>query len=523
MHPNPSPPTATPTGHDSLAQRTVTAFTWRLASESSRLILQLAVQIILARLLPVEAFGLLAAAMVVVNFGSRLSEIGVAPAIIQRATLSPVHVRVGFWIAILSGVVMSAGIWAGAPLAASVFTMAAVTPVLRALGLTFAIAAVGATAEALLQRQMDYRRLLVVEVVSHGLGYGALGIVLALAGAGVWALVWATLAQATIKSSLLLVVAPHSIRPALARREASELLRFGVGMTMSRLATFAAQNGDYFVVGRWLGAAALGLYTRAYQVMCLPIYQFSGILNVVLFPAYSSIQTDLERLRRGYLTSLAVSSLVVFPVLTLTAVIAPELMTGVFGPQWAPAVRPLQILCVGGACYCIYNLADSLVRARGVVYVKFAYHTVYAISVVLATYTGSRYGIVGVSIGVVAAIGVIYLLMAHLSLRLTHCSWRAFLRAQAAATMVSAVVAAVGMPIALASRAAALDPIVSIAMTTLASGVAALLAVFSLPAQWHCAAVQRIVSRARQQATALRGRAITWRVRLDVNREPKSL
>ena len=100
----------------SLSRRTLDAFAWRMLSESSKLLLQLTVQIILARLLPVEAFGLLAVAMLVINFGSRLSEGGTAPALIQRAAISTMHIRVAFSISVLCGALVSGAIWLGAPI-----------------------------------------------------------------------------------------------------------------------------------------------------------------------------------------------------------------------------------------------------------------------------------------------------------------------------------------------------------------------------------------------------------------------
>ena len=276
----------------SLSSRTADAFAWRFVSESAKLVLQIAVQIILARLLPVEAFGLLAVASLVVNFGSRVSEIGTGPALIQRSTINSTHVRVAFSLSVVCGALVTAGIWFGAPLTAAMFKADAATPVLRLIGLVFVVGGIGTTAEALMLRRMDYRRLLRVELVSYAFGYAMVGISLAFLHYGVWALAWATVAQTILKTIMLMVMSPHPVRPCLARTESRQLLNFGIGMTLGRLASFAAQNADYFVVGRWLGTTALGLYSRAYQLMCLPIYQFSSILNSVLFRAYSSIQTD---------------------------------------------------------------------------------------------------------------------------------------------------------------------------------------------------------------------------------------
>jgi PST family polysaccharide transporter len=329
-----------------MLQRTANAFVWRLVSESSKFALQMGVQVTLARLLPVEAFGVLAIASLLINFGFCMAEIGTGPALIQRAEITAKHVRVAWSLSVMCGALVSLGIWMGAPVIAALFRADAAAPVLRLIGLVFVIGSAGTTAESLLQRRMDYRRLLCVELLSYGCGYAVLGITLAALNYGVWALAWGTVAQSTLKTSLLLLLSPHSLRPCLARAEAGQLLNFGVGMTLGRLASFSAQNADYFVVARWLGTTALGFYSRAYQLMCLPIYQFSSILNYVLFPAYSSIQTEPDRLRRGYLGSVCLASLVVFPALTTMAIVAPELMITMFGPQWAPAAPALRILCV---------------------------------------------------------------------------------------------------------------------------------------------------------------------------------
>jgi PST family polysaccharide transporter len=468
----------------SLSNRTLDAFGWRFLSESSKLVLQIVVQVTLTRLLPVDAFGLLAVAALVVNFGSRLSEIGTGPALIQRAIITDTHVRAAFSVSVLCGATVTAGIWLGAPLAASLFKAGAVAPVLRVIGLVFVFGSLGTTAEALMMRRMDYRRLLKVEITSYALGYALVGIGLALLHYGVWALAWATVAQTILKTIMLVRMSPHAARPTLAPPEVGQLLNFGLGMTLGRLASFSAQNGDYFVVARWLGTTALGLYSRAYQLMCLPIYQFSSILNSVLFPAYSSIQNDPVRLRRGYLGSLSLSAIVVFPALTTIAIVSPELMIGVFGRQWAPAVVPLQILCLAGCCYCVYNLADSLVRAKGAVYVKFLYNSVYAVCVIGGAYVGRRWDITGVSVGVVAATAIVYLLMAHLSLRLTGSHWRAFFHAQLPGIVVAAGVAGIGVPVAILLRATGLPPLAILAGIASVCGATGVAAALSLPRSW---------------------------------------
>jgi PST family polysaccharide transporter len=490
----------------SLANRTLDAFAWRFLSETSKLVLQIAVQITLARLLPVRAFGLLAIASLVVNLGSRVAEMGTAPALIQRAAITPIHVRAAFTLSVAGGAFVTLAIWAGAPLAAAFGNVRGVAAGLRLIGTIFMIGSFGTTAEALMLRRMDYRGLVKVDLVSYGIGYAGVGITLALLGYGVWALAWGTVVQALLKSVMLFAVSPHPTAPCLARGEVRQLLNFGIGMTLGRLAGFAAQNADYVVVARWLGTTALGLYSRAYQIMCMPIYQFSSILSTVLFSAYSTIQHDHDRLRRGYLSSLCLSALVVFPSLTAIGILTPELMTGVFGRQWAPAAPPLRILCVAGALYSACHLADSLVRARGAVYMKFLFNSIYAISVLAGAFIGTRWGISGVAAGVLSATVVLYVLTARLTLQLTNTAWRAFLRAQMPGTVASAAVLAVGIPVASSLRYSGMDPLPIFVAAASVCLVTAVGAVVAMPRRWLTDSVHETIARGAKYGMALQAK-----------------
>ena len=463
--------------------RTVNAFAWRFVSESSRFGLQLAVMIVLARLLPVDSFGLLTLSMIVINFASR-AQLGVSSALVQCEELTETHVRVAFSLSVLSGIILALLIWLGAPLAAAIFRAEAVTNVLRLVSLSFLLMSFGAIAEALLERKLDFRSLLKVELLSYGIGYCLVAITLALFDYGVWALAWATVVYSLLKTGLLFSVSPHSWRPSFAGSESIKFLKFGTGTSLARLASFAAANGDYFVVGRWLGTTALGLYSRAFQLMSLPMYQFSSVINYVLFPAYAKIQNETDRLKRAYLGSVSLSVLVVLPALTSLGIAAPDLIVGCFGPQWIDATLPLQILCIGGVFQCTYNLADSLARAKGAVYWKFWCHTVYALCVLLASFIGSRWGIIGVAVGVVAAMSVIYFLMAQLSIYLTGASWKEFFSSQLPGLIVAASVAAISFPLTVMLRATQLPHLAILAISLTVSLVAAVTTGSLLPRLW---------------------------------------
>lgn len=467
-----------------LLNRTFVALGWRFVSTFSRFAIHFTIWVILARLLPVEAFGLFALAMIVVGLAAVVSEMGLALAVVQRVHLTEIHVRVGFTMCVMAGTVLTTITYLGAPFLAHLFQTREIIPVLRFLSLTFIFTSFGSIASALLMKRLDFRRLFWAEMLSYVFGFGGVGVTLGLLDYGVWALAWASVTQSLVRSAIIFRFSRHPLRPSLTITEARELLRFGVGMSLARLMNYAARNGDYFVVGRWLGTEALGLYSRAYQLMTLPIAEFSSVISSVLFPAFAEIQKEGERLRKAYLRSISVATFVVFPLLTCMAIVAPELIRGIFGSKWTGAIVATQILCIGGIGRCVYNLGDALVRAKGAVYAQFLRHFVYSVAVFSASLIGAYWGIEGVAVGIVIALGIMYLLMAQLSLKLVAGNWRQFFGAQTPGLIFAALIASVAFPITVILRTRQLPDLIILFGTMMACAIITVMVALVFPRHW---------------------------------------
>jgi O-antigen/teichoic acid export membrane protein len=229
----------------------------------------------------------------------------------------------------------------------------------------------------------------------------------------------------------------------------------------------------------------------------------------VLFPAYSLIQRDGERLRRAYLNSLTLSSIVVFPLLTSIAIVGPELMTGVFGPKWAAAGAPLQILCLGGVFQCMYKPADCLARAKGAVYLQFCCHTLYTLCVVGGSLAGLPWDITGVAVGVVGALAVIYLLTAAVSLRVLNIDWwSGFFLPQLPGAILAGAVFTLALPTTLLLRARSFPPLAIFVGGFTMSLLALLTALVLLPRTWIDKHVlDALASALRSYSARLKGQA----------------
>lgn len=486
---------------ESLTRRTISGMLWMSWGKAAHATLQLAVLAALARVLYPSDFGVVSAALVVIGFSGIVSHLGLGPAVVQRPLLEPRHIDTALATSIVLGLLLGGVIWLAAPLAADFFKEDRVEGVLRALAWVFPLQGLGTVSESLLKRELRFRRLANVDVIAYAVGYGAVGIGLALAGWGIWALVTAHICQSLLKTGMLLGSQPPGRRLRIERRAFQELMYFGGGFTIARIANYLAVQGDNLVVGRILGPAALGIYGRAYQLMAAPAYGFGLVVDAVLFPAMAKVQADKPRLAMAYRRGVALIALVVLPASAALLLVAPEVIRAVLGPRWADVTIPFQILAIGMVFRTSYKMSDSLARSTGAVYRRAWRQIVYAALVIMGALVGGPYGLAGVSWGVLAAVTVNFLLMAHLSLQVAEMQWRDFARAHFPAMALTAVVTPAVWMAASALRhwhaSAGVIVVVAgavVALTSVVLVLSAPSAFLGVDGQWMLRALRKFVS-----------------------------
>lgn len=455
-----------------LARSMLANMAWRFIGLYSRAFLSIFVFATLSRLLSPEDFGVMGVATIFVALAEIFSDLGVGPAIIQTRELNPNHLRVGITTTVLFGTAMVLMLWVGAPFVAAFFRDPRIAEVLHGVSFSFLFTSFGVVSEALLRRNLQFRKLMWVDLGSYTFGYAVVGLSMALNGFGVWSLVGATLSQCLLKSVFLLIAQPHPMIPSLARQELRELVYFGGGMTLSRLFAFGAGRGDYFVVGRALGVGPLGIYTRAYRLMNLPANYVGRVLDTVLFPVMGKIQNQIPRLTKFYLTGVATISLACAPLGILMMVAAPEVVSVVLGSQWTEAVLPFQILALGVLSRVSYKIDNSLAKALGAVYRRSARDAVYAVAVVLGAGTGLLWGLPGVAVGVLFAVILNNVMAFRMSLRLLGCTQAQYLRAQAPGFFMALIVGLVTVPTRYLCRTYSSPDWLTLAVTSLVGGLA---------------------------------------------------
>ncbi|HZT59128.1 MAG TPA: lipopolysaccharide biosynthesis protein [Pyrinomonadaceae bacterium] len=454
-----------------MTHRTMSGMFWLLSGSGVQAVLRVAVIVVMARLLRPADFGLVAGALVLIDFVEVFSDLGIGLVIVQRRELEERHVRTGFTVSALLGLAFGLGLWFAAPAAEELLRMEGLAPVLRLMALVFPVDSLSLVASALLQRDLQFRTLARISVVAYAVGYGLIGVPLALAGLGVWALVCAYLAQTLAVSVMLLAVRPHAKRPHFDLRTLREMTYTGAGFSAAQIFNYLALKGDNAVVGRWLGAGALGIYTRAYGLMTMSVTIFGSAFDRVMFASLAKMQHERERMALAFRRGVALITLIILPSSAVAFVLAPEVIHVLLGPRWTEVVVPFQILAAGMLFRTSYKVSASVARAAGAVYRSAWRQGVYAVLVVAGALVGQLRGVEGVSLGVLVALAVFFALMAQLSVRLTSITWRDYFAAHVPAVCLTILVGAEVWCVAAALRSVGALPAAVLAASLFVVGL----------------------------------------------------
>ncbi|MCA9750787.1 MAG: lipopolysaccharide biosynthesis protein [Gemmatimonadetes bacterium] len=405
---------------ESLTRRSAGAALWTASGAIAKIVLKLGVLGVLARLVEPREFGLVASALIIIDFFQIFVRVGVGPVIVQRRELTERHIRTAFWISVAFGVAFPIVTTLVAPaLAHGLFRSETLGRVLVWAALVLPFHSLAVVPLALLQRDLKFAAIVRLETIAYALGFAAVSIALAVRGFGVWALVAGHLAEAVLLCVLALSTRSFPKRPIRDLQAAREIAFFGSGFAVARGANWLALAGDKWVVGRWLGQASLGLYKYAYELATLPGNLLGQVLDRVLFPAMARVQDDPIRLARAYRGGLALVGCAVWPASLLIVALADELVAALLGPNWAAVADPLRILAAAAILRSGLKLTDSLVRATGAVYRRAWRQIGYAIAILAGAYGGAFFGLRGAAVGVVGGAVVGWGLMLHLGVSLT--------------------------------------------------------------------------------------------------------
>jgi PST family polysaccharide transporter len=336
---------------------------WSAGGQGITAALRFGIMLVLARLLPADLFGLLGMSLVVMLLLRDISDMGLGAALVQRETVDELDMATIFWFNLGVSLLMAMLLLVGSDPVAQLLGDARLVPVLRTLSFLLPVNALSMVPQAVMRRELRFAQLAWRDIAGM-IGFGLVGIPLALLEMGIWSLVAALTAQWLARSALLWLASPY--RPSLrfSRTRLISLSGFSIWMFVGMLMSRLMANIDYFLIGRFLGATALGYYTLAFQLVIVPNQRISGILSWVLFPSFSIIQNDIERVRSGFLETLRYIALALVPISTFLFVSSDALIPFLYSSKWEPAIPVVRWLALASFFYGL-DIMHSLINAVG--------------------------------------------------------------------------------------------------------------------------------------------------------------
>lgn len=391
----------TTTQPDGVGKRAVRGTFWSFLSYTSGRVVTFVTTLVLARLLAPEEFGVIAYCTIVIAYLDLLNNFGVGHALIARRDRLEAAQNAAFVVSVGSGVALYAATWVAAPSLAAFFNEPQVTPLLRVLSIGLILVGFGTVPMAMLQRDLRFKAYLLPGIIRNVIR-AIVAVGMAWQGFGVWSLVVSELVNKVLE-----VIIPWWIvrwRPTRAfdPQVMREMLGYGIHITGVSLVGSFMVNVDYLLVGRLLGAAALGYYTMAFRIPELVIRSVSQIVSTVAFPVLAHTQSDPEKTHEVYFAYLRYMSLVTFPTGVGLALLSPALVQVFFAEVWRPMIAPMQFIALASAFSIVSYLSGVIYNALGRPDLTFKLSLVKLPVVVVVLYIGTFWNITGVAAGHVA-------------------------------------------------------------------------------------------------------------------------
>jgi O-antigen/teichoic acid export membrane protein len=386
---------ATHRHHHDLRSQVVRGMGWMMASQTAIQVLAIVTSVVIARFLGPREVGLAAEALVFASLPIMIMDLGGASAVVQRPTLSEVDKSTAFWAGVALGVALTLiGIGLSWPIA-SLYGEPRVQALFAVMSVAFLFTALGFVQVALLTRELNFRSLEMRMIISTTVSCVA-AMTLAVAGFGAWSIVAQLLVITSVSTALVWRSSPWRPRATFSIASLKGMAGFTSHVIGTKALTWATMNVDNLLIGRFLGAAALGAYTIAFALIITPVRRVAYPLVQVFFPAFSRMR-DPGRIAGAWMRAIKVVALGVVPAMMGLIVAAPEFVQVVFGEQWDAAVPVIQILATVGLIQSLTAVNEAVLQSLELTRTLFRFTALLSVVTVGAFAAGIPWGIEGVA------------------------------------------------------------------------------------------------------------------------------
>lgn len=355
----------------SLKKQAVKGAVWTYAQQFGTQLISFVVSIFLARILLPEEFGLIGMIAIFMGIGNTLFDGGMTSSLIRSDNLEKSDYSTVFIFNLGVSVAVYCIIFLLAPLIADFYKQPDLTSITQIYSLSFVFSAFGSVQNTMLTKAMNFKKqaLLTFPPLLAG---SIVALIMANQGYGVWSLVGMTLVNTFVLSCILWITSPWKPSLLFSKEKFKLHFNYGYKLTLSSILDIIFTNIYQIVIGRFFSASVVGYYTRANQLMMMPIGNVSTALNKVAFPLFAELQNEEERLRSAYKRIMLLVLYIISPIIVFMLVLAEPLTVFLFTEKWLPMVPIFQVICLSGLLYPLhlYNLLILQVKGRSDLFLK---------------------------------------------------------------------------------------------------------------------------------------------------------
>lgn len=377
---------------------TVRGLKWSTISRISQQGLQYISIMILVGVLSPDDFGLMAMAMVIIEFLNIFKDLGTSSAIIKEKDPSNDLKCSLFWVNVGLGLFIFIIIFFASPLLAVLFNSGKVEAVLQLLSLSFLIAGFSTQQKALLEKELSFQILSLTELFSSAIAF-LVAIYLALNGFGVWSLVWQVLSNTFLNTLLIWIFSNWKPGFILKFSELRKIKSYSSNLVGFNVINYFSRNGDYFLIGKFLGDFALGHYYLAYRIMLYPLRNISMVISRVIFPAFSKIQHENAKLRDAYIRITNSIAIITFPMMAGIAFVSFRFTEAFLGADWDSVLVAYIIIILApvGALQSVISTVGNIYQVKGKTDWMFKWSLFSSTVTLIGFSIGLNWGIIGVA------------------------------------------------------------------------------------------------------------------------------
>lgn len=426
-----------------LKERSVYAFLWGGGASVIKLLIQIVAQVILARLLGPDQYGIFAMGVIVISLCNFLADVGIAYGLIQRKGVSDGHIRYVFTLQIILGSLVSLCVGIFAEPLASFFREPRAEQVLLIMAPICFVQSISAVSINLLKRNLDFKTLQIGQTVGYLIGYIFVGIPLAIAGWQVMALVTAWVVQIILTFIILFYKTRHPCKPLFFHPDAKDMLRFGLKALITNLVNWTISNIDRVVVARVFPSAVVGLYTTPYNLMYTPTSSLMSIVQPVMYSACSRVQGNQAGIGNAYLTVVAAITLFAMPVFFVISVVAETFVVALYGEAWKESADVLMPIALSMPLYMLWNCTTPPLWTNGRPGLECILQVPLALLWFIATLLAAQHSIVAVGWTIFGLIGFRLAIFVVAVCRIAGVSLAAYISAVQGGVVLSIAVASI--------------------------------------------------------------------------------